>query len=404
MNGVRLGWGTIACMSLLLGDQTVGSAQDRYRNGVDIGRVVDVGQANVQPTVVESTRTAAAADRPVPLTREARQFLGQSTEMTGELVQQSTSAFQRGLVPFTDYVDQLALAEYVDLRAADLTGEPRSEVYGRKVQLLQDAAQRVAYREPGVPGWRSDALLAELALTEARLKLAEANGDVGAVAALKADRVALAAEQYRVRAIDYRTAFASLPMMARSVKLWTDASLSLNPGPGTTAALNQDRQAYLRDVLAQTETWSRMDVGIGRADQVAAARLDVDMNTMMNAMASEQLSSEMVSRVSGDFAEIFQHQQEYYRYGTASLYDLAQTCVAWHDVQQLAASKAPDTLDDAEVARRGAALQDLQSLANDVRDLRGRQAADVTYVRIAGRLDGLDALYSESGPSVEYLP
>jgi hypothetical protein len=394
-------------MSLVLGAQTVGFAQDRSRNGVDIGRVVDVGQVNVQPTAVESTEIATTPARPAAqLTREARQFLAGTTQMTAGLVEQSTAAFQRGLVPFTDYVDQLALVEYVDLRAADLTGQPRSDVYQRKVELLEDAWQRVAYREPGVPGWRSDALLAELALTEARLKLAEANGDVGAVAALKADSAALAEEQYRVRAIDYRTAFATLPMMARSVKLWTNASLALDPGSGTAAALNQDRREYLESVLAETESWSRMDVGIGRADKVAAARLNVDLDTMMTALAAgpETLSSETVSRVSGDFAEMFEHQQEYYRYGTASLYDLAQTCVAWHDVQQLAASRSPDALEEAEVARRGAALRELQSLADNVVDLRGRQAADVTYVRLAGRLDGLDALYGETEAGIEYLP
>ena len=398
--------GITAGTGIILGTLGVAAGQDRplLQNEGLPGARVDA----VPVTVDETQAEPEAVDRqPVELTRESRQFLAQRTEESSELARQSMTAFQRGLLPLTDYLNQLAMVEYVDVRAADLNGAgERVAVYRGQVERLEDAWQRVAFREPGVRGWRSDGLLAEIALTEARLKLAEANGDAGAMAVLKSDTEILARAHFQQRAADFRLGFASLPMMAYSSKLSADASLARTRNQQTAAAIGQYRQGYLDLVLAQTAAFSTIDQGVGRADRVAAARLGQEMASVEAALASDSvsLSRETVSEVSRNFNQAFEKQLEYYRHGAASLHDLSQTWVAWRGVHQSVTESFPEALDEGEVSRRGDALRDLQLVAKNTTDLRGRHAGDVTFVELAGRLDELDQLYTEVDPQVEYLP
>ena len=271
---------------------------------------------------------------------------------------------------------------------------------------MEDAFERLrAFNQPASEGWQGDTILAELALTEAQARLADARGDNYSAANLRAHSADLAEEHFQQRKFDYTLGIASLPMMAYAARLSADTAMVGARGP-RVSALNQQKSQYLDLVLAQTQVWSDAQSGIGREDRVITARLGLDRTTLDSALAAQPpaLTRESVSRASQDFAELFDQQREFHRHGTASLYDMAATWVAWHDVHHRAAETAPETLDDAEVAQRGAALQELQSLASDVQDLRGRNAPDVAFVQLAGRLDGLDELYTEKGPQAGYLP
>lgn len=395
--------GMTAGTGILLGSLGAAAAQDGPSVQLE---GISGSRPAAQPAVLDEAETEPESqDRPtVELTRESRQFVAKRTEEAVVLAGQSSLAFERGLLPLTDYLSQLAMVEYVDVRAADLGGPGQREaVYRRQVERLEDAWQRVAFREPGVRGWRSDALMAELALTEARWKLAEANGDAGAMAVLKSDGEILARAHFEQRARDFRLGFATLPMMAYSAKRSADASLARNLGARTDAALGQNRQRYLDLVLAQTAAFSTIDQGVGRLDRVATARLDVDLASAL-AADPPALTADNVSQASRGFEDIFSQQMEYYRHGAATLHDVSQTWMAWHDVHQAATLNAEDALDESEVSRRGDALHDLQLLAENVTDRRGRHAGDVTFVQLAGRIDELDELYSEVDPRVEYLP
>ena len=398
--------GMTAGTGILLGSLGAATAQDGP--GLQVEGIPGSRPASqpAEPEAPESTEAAPEeqGSTSVELTRESRQFLVERTEQAGVLAEQSTSAFERGLLPLTDYLSQLEMVEYVDVRAADLSGPgQRAEVYRRQVERLEEAWQRVSFREPGVRGWRSESLMAELALTDARLKLAEANGDAGAIAALRSDSEILAQAHFEQRARDFHLGFATLPMMAYSAKRSAETSLARNFGAQTDAALGQRRQGYLDLVLTQTAAFSAVDHGVGRRDRVVAARLDRDLAATL-AAEPPPLTAQNVGQASREFEEMFAQQLEYYRHGGATLHDVSQTWMAWHDIHRAAALSSEDALNESDVSSRRDAFGDLQLLAENVTDRRGRLAGDVTFVELAGRIDDLDELYSEVDPRAEYLP
>ncbi len=153
----------------------------------------------------------------------------------------------------------------------------------------------------------------------------------------------------------------------------------------------------------RSEELAHNNMGMGRADRVAKSRLDVDLVDLDQAVASKNgpRISELSARASQSAAALFAAQSGLHRRGTASLYDLAKTWRTWRVIDRSGIAIDEIVLPDA--APRTQALGELTAVADETADLRGRNAADVTVVRLLAEVNSLDALETPTGTNPEYL-
>jgi hypothetical protein len=100
--------------------------------------------------------------------------------------------------------------------------------------------------------------------------------------------------------------------------------------------------------------------------------------------------------------DLFATQREFHRKGTASLYELSRTWLAWRELHEMGAGQ-PGLVDADQLAERQQARSTLSGLADQTLDQRGRHAADITVVRLAEQMDELETLRQPAGQSGDYL-
>ncbi len=307
-----------------------------------------------------------------------------SPVMTGAVLRNSSQqAFHRGLLPLTDLLEHLALAEEADIRSVTATEPAEStpstqsllKAVQPRVQALRQVVRHLeSFRQPAAVNWQADVLLAKYILTEAETEVAKLTGDRAAATAAVQTETTLAKAHYHQRVFDAQIlGHASVPEVTRAVVM-------LNVDP------TRKRQALQRAV-GTTQRWNTMGAGIGRSDQVLQASLQV---ALWDAQPrSPTLDEPAVKRGLADAdrltARLFAKQRTYFTHGTATLSDLSRTWQTRRQVHLLAdAVGVSFPVDTHDTFRRD--LDTLTTSAAKVTDRRGRHGSDVEYVHLLTHL------------------
>jgi hypothetical protein len=333
------------------------------------------------------------------------QKLREAVQAAQTLRTDSLDAFRRGLLPLPDHLEHLAAIFDAEGRAAwesvlrasgrgsNYEARPGYEkdtappidrkllikamqpVFEARIQVLRDAVARLEqFKQPAAIGWAGDVALARVALCQAQLEAARWLGDRGQVLALENEEQVLAAQHYAQRLFDERfLGVASVPTMIHAVSL-------LNIAP-------EFKRNFYESAAVETTLWNLAGAEIGRGDAVTLARLNVSWLSGYTQQADGTLViNERNWQESDQLAQrLFEQRLEWYPKGTATLADLSRSWQMRQQMHQIA-REAGYEVPAASLEQHQRNLQVLVRSADAVRDLRGRAAADVRYVRVLSSL------------------
>lgn len=299
----------------------------------------------------------------------------------------SEQAFHRGLLPLTDLLEHLAVAEEMDVRRVTVelpedsvpsSTAVLSALQPRLAALRVAVRQMEAFRQPAAANWHADLLLGKYVLAQAEEEAARFAGDSAKVDQTIRAQSSLAMEHYERRVFDARIlGHASLPEVTRAVSF-----LNINP---------TQKRLRLQQAVGTTQRWNAVGSGIGRTDRVLESQLQVAMWDAEPRTTKPDEATLRRGLVDADrlSSQLFAKQQEYYAHGTATLADLSRAWQTRRQVHLLADwVNAPlPTLSPSSHARE---LRELTGIAESIHDRRGRHASDVEYVRVLRSLHATD--------------
>lgn len=316
----------------------------------------------------------------------------------------SIDSFRRGLLPLPDHLEHLSAVFDCEGRAAydsalratrsqpyeSPAASERGEavavdrqrlvkamqpVFEARIRALQDVLSRLEqFNQPAAVGWVADVALARLALRQAQLEAAQFLGDQGKIQALAAEEQRLAAEHYYRRLLDAEVGLASVPSLIHAVAL-------LNVAP-------ELKRSFYESAAVNTTLWNLKGAEIGRKDAVTQARLDLSwLNAYTRQKDGELEVDEQHWLESDRLAQtLFEQRLAWYPKGTATLADLSRSWRTRQQIHQIA-REAGFKIPHASLDQHERNLQTLLRSAEAIRDLRGRAAADVRYVRVLSALN-----------------
>jgi len=237
-----------------------------------------------------------------------------------QLAERSFDSFSRGLMPLHDHLDQLQLAASSEFRLLPPNGTGETAVAVRhlsRVRKVERALGRL--NEPNAAGYRADLLLAQAMVAQAELDLASIQGEQ-AVAEFAAQRAKILAERHLLeRRFDSSLGLTSLSTLVNAEML-------------TTAGAARGRELLMQAVRT-TRRWSQLGSGLGRPDKVAEAEFELARFDFFVALDSEELNVGPGFQTASRAAQrMLDRKIEYYRTGTASLYEIART---WQNMREL---------------------------------------------------------------------
>lgn len=343
--------------------------------------------------LVEVTRERTSSVQPRPEQESQREYAAFPTSQTRapldyrlpagtgdaavELAASATDAFVRGLMPLDHYLEQMRVVYSLELRlameqddrqAAQAAAQRHLNRLGETVEMLE------GFRQPAAEGWFADTFLAQAALAEAQGELAHLQGNRGAAEAARERFESLAWDHLLMRRVDDTfLGLASLPTLANAVAM---VSTSGEEGKAALGAFNEH-------VVLTTRVWNAVGAGIGREDLVQQAELEAATERVEWALVSGDAPrfADSVQRAEQTARDLFETRRGFYEFGTATLADLTQTWMLRSRVHQLAAEVEGGLTEQMDNQRRED-LSSLLEIANSIEDLRGRNAADVQFVKL----------------------
>jgi|GEM_PF-4642928 len=383
----RLGIGFVTAVTLSTGVPSVPAfGQDSAPKGIEIyggaRRLNSPAPMVPQPSQKTANSPATVEQPPRP------PLPGSLRNQIADLEQQSTDAFQRGLLPLADYLEHLRLVHSVEQRFASERGDKRGVAAAaqRHVSRLQQATGLLeAFRQPASAGWVADTLLAQAVTAEAEAEMAALRGNRQEAELAEQKFQQFSLQHLQALEFDERElGLGSLPTTAAAVAMVETADPSASTADATAAVRNY--------VLLTTERWNAgSDSGIGRSDEVLKAEASAAADRGKWALVSKDMPQFAADVTQAEEAaqSLFNQRLEFYKTGTASLADLTNSLMLRNRVHQLASSA--DGVYTEQMDRRWERdLHQLVDLSNSVEDRRGRNAADVGFVQILNVLDAND--------------
>lgn len=290
-----------------------------------------------------------------------------------QLADRSFDSFNRGLMPLHDHLDQLQLVASSEFRVLPPDGTGEAAVAARHLSRVRKVERALrGLNEPNAAGYRADLLLAQAMVAQAEFDLASIQGEQ-AVAEFAAQRARILAERHLLeRRFDSSLGLASLPALLNAEML-------------TPAGAARGRELLVQAVRT-TRRWSQLGAGLGRPDKVAEAEFELARFDFFVALESEEQNVGPGFQAASRAAQrMLDRKIEYYRTGTASLYEIAR---AWQNMRELveyaASTKAGVT--QKTVDRSRANLNRIVEMAQAKSDKRGRIAADLAYVSLINEI------------------
>lgn len=325
---------------------------------------------------------------PTPAAREAvppprPQLPQQVLTQARELEEQSTQAFQRGLLPLTDYLEHMRTVYEVERRDAIDRQDRRALLNAAQANVARlnlAAEQLAAFRQPAAEGWEADVMLARAAAAEASGELATVNGNRSEAELAKQKFQEFAWRHLQAVEFDRRVlGLSSLPTMVTAITM----------AAGDQSGADLERKSELqRYMVLTTEQWNVAGAGIGRDDAVSEARAEEAATQAKLALITKDMPgfASEIARAEQAALKLFSERLDYYRNGTASLSDLTQTMLLRSRIQNLASSV--DGIDMQPIRTRWEQdLRELTSIADSIQDRRGRNQADVLFVNVLNQMN-----------------
>lgn len=356
--------------------------------------------ANPQASGSKGTSTGETAISPaepnesVPATKQPKvkaRTLQKAERLSTQLMQQSGEAFHLGLMGLADYVDRLSVAVSLNSAIAEnaKSDAVRIKALTQQAAALQDALDRLEkFNQPAAKGWAADVAYAQLLAARARVELNPPHSTATAQqSSLQIQQLAL--RQFEQRNADYHVGLAGLPEMSRAASYLglpaSDAAKANEGERGRQIALMTEYRDRLSRYASKTDALSQRGAELGRDDKLSIAQFELARTSGVLAGLEGNKS-----RAAAEFAKADRHAQQafdaqsrYHQHGTASLADLTLT---WqlqdglHQQMPLVGAKP------AEGDRHGANFTLLNRMADQLKDKRGRNAADISMVHSLGAL------------------
>jgi hypothetical protein len=336
-------------------------------------------EAAPEPKASGSADSAAPAD----MLDDHRPLLERGIAFASRLQQESQLAFSQGLMGLGDYADHLAAALSVQSTIAKLENDSQAaaSVLEKHLQMLAIAETELeTFAQPNAIGWKADLAYARMLVSKARAALARQSGDQAAFQAASKSGLALANEHFQLRSDDYQAGYASLRQLAQAA-----AHLSSDPSPNQSGRLASAHLAEYRErlkkIIESSESLGRRENNLVREDDLLLAHFELARTGAILAKTAgndRQVRAE-VEAAASLAGRIFDTRREYYKMGTASLSDLS---TSWWQRESLHDSAASLGVEIPKASKQSheAKLQQLVSIASEMRDLRGRNSADVLLV------------------------
>ncbi len=296
-------------------------------------------------------------------------------EAAVNLSEQSFDAFQKGLMPLEDHLEQLdgiltaELATLTDQKQLPAAYQNHERRLNRALTALRE------FNQPNAIGWKSDILLSETMIAQTQAWQAEARGQRGASDAARQRSVEFASQHLAQRKQDFEIGHATVPMIVNGQLVLTEIAPENQFAP-------PDAGLFLNDMLVFTRIWSERKAGIGREDRLALAEFQQAQFELLGSLDDPRRKREVgehAQRAEEAATRMYDSQWEFAQKGTSSLFDVT---AAWrlrrrlHDILSSADQKIATSL----AARRDNDLNRLAEEANLVKDLSGRMSADVNFV------------------------
>ena len=355
-----------------------------FRGGEESG----ASQRNVIPgAVTSSRRDAPQSGTAQPVTAPAESATEPSEEKLpyspaamqriqgngSRLATRSFDSFRRGLMPLHDHIDQLQLVADSEFRLLGRDGAGSAEVAARHLERIRRVERALRdFDEPNAEGWRADLFLARALVAQAEFDLARVQGNESA-AEFAAQRARLLAERHLIeRRYDSSIGLASLPMLLHAEMLTPDGAA-------------RGRQLLVQAVRT-TRRWNQIGAGIGRADKVAEAEFELARFDFFVAFDSEEQNVEASFQAAAQASQrMLTSRMEYYKNGTASLYEIARSWQNMREIVEYAAS-TKSGVSQAAIDRSRANLNRVVEMSRAKSDSRGRIAADLAYVSLINEI------------------
>lgn len=308
-------------------------------------------------------------------------------EAAVNLSEQSFGAFQKGLMPLEDHLEQLDAILTSEL--STLTDQKQLPAayqnHERRLNRVLTALRQ--FNQPNAIGWKSDILLTETMISQSQAWQAEARGQRSASEAARQRSVEFASQHLAQRKQDFEIGHATVPMIV-------NGQLVLVELAPENKFLPPDARSFLEDTLVYTRIWSDRKAGIGREDRLALAEFQQAQFELLSSLDDPRRKREAgvhAQRAEEAATRMYDSLWEFAQKGTSSLFDVT---AAWrlrrrlHDILSSADQKIATSLAN----RRDSDLNRLADEANLVKDLTGRMSADVNFVGLMK----LDAEYRKA--------
>lgn len=326
---------------------------------------------------------------------EMLQVYRDAQDTAAESTRACQQAFSRGLMPVSDFADQIAASLEIRLAVADLQGDRAAKVaaLSEYFELWKAAAKQLQdFNQPASEGWVADTEYATLLASNMELRLASARGDRATYQQAAERSTKLAESQFRARLADFQTGHASLSLLARSAGfLMTTAGLPA--GNRDKVAVESNYADYIRTlegVVEQTQKLAESNAGVGREDRLFQAHFELAKVAGQAALQQQNsdLATSKFDRATDAAKDWYDSELKFYQTGTASLRDITQ---AWWGRAELMDVSARSGLvaDGQTLDLQEADFLKLQSLATKTEDRQGRIEADIVYVNTLQKLDRL---------------
>lgn len=311
-----------------------------------------------------------------------------SQRISAELLAASRSAFVRGLLPVEDYAERLNGARELALAAIDADDRTaRVAVMQKHAVMWEEAVERLRrFQQPASQGWDADLAYAQMMQATSQLNIAKATGNDAQGRAAIARRADFAQRQFEQRLADLDIGRATLAQLAESFSQFRQTA-----GDAATKELTVPDDARLDERLERAggEVQTRVanlreqPAGVSRRDALQRIQYELSLTAADESVRHEN-EREVTSRTTDAYqaaARMSSTQQRVYPEGTATLADLTRSWRLRRDANERLRPDDDQSRATAFDAEMKAELARLVSLAGTIADRRGRNEADVVFVR-----------------------
>lgn len=344
------------------------------------------GSDSSAESVQTSGTTTDSGTRPLPAEQVAR-----VRQLTTRLVAESRDAWMRGLMDQPSYEAWLEIAATAQLRVAQHQGDQSQVVQTLREQVYHwsEAAETLEqFDQPAAEGWLADLTHARVMTLRAKLRYSVATDrrhsdhDQQVYAELVSRHMELRRQDYETGTGTAAGVLAAARLVDERLVVPEEVKAGSGDRPSVPVASFQvDRPVALRraiDQIQQPVYLEAYPLAVSPRDLVVDRSAMQDASqfvSFLETSADDRDAERFLTQLDQNAEEASARQFARYRTGTATTGGMLQR---WWMHESLAASAMEDASNSQFLKSQTGRLRQIHQLAVSMRDLRGRNSADVT--------------------------